>query len=127
MDEGSEERSDGDRDGWSEMSGCTGARQRRAAIHRCTEETWEQLWKNDKSRSWRRRDNEQKQRIRRERERLRPRGRDESGMERYRVGDGEEEENKTDSGKNMDVPGTNQPSSAPLSSSFSPFKTVALF
>lgn len=62
-----------------------------------------------------------------ERERLRPRGRDESGMERYRVGDGEEEENKRDSGKNMDVPGTNQPSSAPLSSSFSPFKTVALF
>lgn len=58
MDEGSGERQERDRDGWSEESGCTGAQLQKETIHRCTEEIWERLWKNDKSRSWRRRDNE---------------------------------------------------------------------
>lgn len=66
MDEGSGERQERDRDGWSEEPGCTGAQLRRETIHRCTEEIWERLWKNDKSRSWGRWDNEQRQRGRSE-------------------------------------------------------------
>jgi len=62
MDEGSREKPERDRDGWSEEFGCTGAMPRRETIHRCTQEIWERLWKNDKSRSWGRRDNEQRQR-----------------------------------------------------------------
>ncbi len=61
MDEGSGERQERDRDGWSEELGRTGAQLGRETIHRCTEEIWERLWKNDKSRSWGRRDNEQRQ------------------------------------------------------------------
>lgn len=38
MDEGSGERQERDRDGWSEESGCIGAQPRRDTIHRCTEE-----------------------------------------------------------------------------------------
>ena len=63
MDEGSGERQQRDRDGWSEECGGTGAPPRRETIHRCTEEIRERLWKNDKSRSWGRRDNEQRQRV----------------------------------------------------------------
>lgn len=60
MDEGSGERQERDRDGWSEECGCTGAQLQRDTIHRCTEEISERLWKNDKSRSRGRRDNEQR-------------------------------------------------------------------
>lgn len=76
MDEGSGVRQERQR--WME-SGCTGAQLRRETIHRCTKEIWERLWKNDKSRSWGRRDNEQRQRERSvclcERETPRPTGR----------------------------------------------------
>lgn len=45
MDEGSGERQERDRDGWSEEPGCTGAQQQRETSHRCTEEIGERLRK----------------------------------------------------------------------------------
>lgn len=62
MDEGSWERQERDRDGWSEEAGCTGATPRREFTDAQRRSGGARLWENDKSRSWGRRDNEQRQR-----------------------------------------------------------------